>query len=229
MTQLPRGTEKVAAVREMFDTIAPRYDLVNKVMTLGLDMLWRRRSMRRLQLQNGSTVLDLACGTGDYCRLLTALGHQPIGIDLSYGMLANARTTAPLVQSDALRLPFANASIDGVTSGFALRNLLDLPVFFSELGRVLRPGGRMLLLDAYQPEFAPLRWGHGLYFGKVVPRVGALLSDPSAYRYLPKSLDYLPPIDRILDDIAAAGFKDVVRETYTGGVVHLFTATRRFS
>ena len=228
MMKLPRGAEKVSAVRNMFDTIAPRYDLVNKVMTFGLDATWRKRSMRELRLPKGSTVIDIACGTGDYCRLLTSAIHKPVGIDISYGMLANARTSAPLVQADALAMPFPSSSIDGATSGFALRNFVDLPAFFNELARVIRPGGRILLLDAYQPSSKALRAGHAFYFGKVVPKIGGLLSDPAAYRYLPKSLEYLPPISEIVQSLTDAGFRDVVRETYTGGTVHLFHATRAF-
>ncbi len=224
---LPKGTEKVSAVREMFDTIAPRYDFVNKVMTFGLDVLWRKQSMKRLKLPQNSTVIDIACGTGDYCRLLTKAGHLAIGVDLSYGMLHSARTTAPLLQGDALCLPFKDGSLDGLTSGFALRNFVDLPMFFQESSRVLRKGGRMILLDAYQPENALLRRGHAFYFEKVIPLVGGFMSDKSAYSYLPRSLEYLPPINEIVESIESAGFFDVKRETFTGGTVHLFSATRR--
>jgi demethylmenaquinone methyltransferase/2-methoxy-6-polyprenyl-1,4-benzoquinol methylase len=225
---LPEGEAKVRAVREMFDTIAPRYDLVNRVMTFGLDVRWRKIATRALALPPRSTVLDLAAGTGDFCRELQRGGHVAIGIDLSYGMLAAARTTAPLVQGDALRLPVPDGSVDGVTCGFALRNLVDLAPFFVELGRVLRPGGRIALLDVAQPSQPILRWGHGIYFGKVVPRIGGLLNreGASAYRYLPKSAAYLPDGPVLLDLLRAAGFDDADRRLLSTGITQLLTGTR---
>src|SRR3954452_18321644 len=123
---LPQGDDKREAVRDMFDAIAPRYDLVNRIMTFRLDVRWRRRTVRDLRLPAGSRGLDLAGGTGDLCRDLAAAGHRPIGVDLSYGMLAAARTDAPLVQADALRLPVPDGSVDGATCGFSLRNFVDL-------------------------------------------------------------------------------------------------------
>lgn len=224
---LPQGEEKVRAVRSMFDAIAPRYDLVNRIMTFRLDVGWRRKTVASLRLPPGSLVLDLAAGTGDLCRDLQRAGHIAIGADLSWGMLAHARTDAPLVQADALRLPLPDGAADGVTSGFALRNFVDLPAFFAELGRVVRPGGRVALLDAAQPENKVLQLGHGVYFGKVVPKIGGLLSDPSAYRYLPKSMAYLPPPAVMLDTLSAAGFAEVDRRLLTGGIAQLITGTRR--
>jgi demethylmenaquinone methyltransferase/2-methoxy-6-polyprenyl-1,4-benzoquinol methylase len=224
---LPQGEEKVRAVRSMFDAIAPRYDLVNRIMTFRLDVGWRRRTVASLRLPTGSRVLDLAAGTGDLCRDLQKAGHVAIGADLSWGMLAHARTDAPLVQADALRLPLPDGAADGVTSGFALRNFVDLAAFFAELGRVVRPGGRVALLDAAQPENKVLQLGHGVYFGKVVPKIGGLLSDASAYRYLPQSMAYLPAPAVMLDTLAAAGFAEVDRRLLTGGIAQLITGTRR--
>jgi demethylmenaquinone methyltransferase/2-methoxy-6-polyprenyl-1,4-benzoquinol methylase len=224
---LPEGEEKVAAVRSMFDAIAPRYDLVNRVMTLRMDVGWRRTAIEALALPAGSSILDLACGTGDLCREVARSGLHPIGVDLSFGMLAAARTDAPLLQGDVLRLPVPDASVDGVTCGFALRNFESLPPFFAELARVVRPGGRIALLDASQPENRFLRWGHGIYFGKVVPRIGALLgSNAAGYRYLPRSLAYMPPPAVLVRQIADAGFVDVERRLLSVGIAHLITATR---
>jgi len=223
---LPEGDEKVAAVRSMFDAIAPRYDLVNRLMTFGLDVRWRKIAVRSLALPPGGRVLDLACGTGDMCRELDAVGLVPIGADLSFGMLASARTAAPLVQADVLRLPVADSTIDGVTCGFALRNLVSLPPFFTELARSLRPGGRIALLDVAQPKQWVLRTGHAVYFGKVVPRIGGLLSDPAAYRYLPKSVAYLPSGPEMVAGLGAAGFRDVEHRLLSGGITQLLTATR---
>jgi demethylmenaquinone methyltransferase/2-methoxy-6-polyprenyl-1,4-benzoquinol methylase len=226
METLPQGDEKVRAVRSMFDAIAPRYDLVNRVMTFRMDVGWRRRTVRRLGLGPGSRVLDLACGTGDLCRDLQRGGLAPIGMDLSFGMLAAARTTAPLTQADALGLPVPDAAVDGVTCGFALRNFVALEPFFTELARVVRPGGRIALLEVAEPPNRVLRWGHSVYFGQVVPRIGALLSDAAAYRYLPRSVAYLPPPDELLAALAAAGFVSVERTLLSTGIAQLITATR---
>ncbi len=221
---LPEGDDKREAVRSLFDTIAPRYDLVNRIMTFGLDVRWRKQALKRLGLPAGSTVLDLACGTGDFCRESAKAGLAPIGMDLSMGMLVAARTDAPLVHGDILALPVAAGTADGATCGFALRNLVELPGFFDELARTIRPGGRVSLLDAAEPENRILRWGHGIYFGKIVPRIGGLFSDRTAYEYLPKSLAYMPPWSELRSRIEAAGFSDVERKVFVGA--HLITATR---
>jgi demethylmenaquinone methyltransferase / 2-methoxy-6-polyprenyl-1,4-benzoquinol methylase len=223
---LPEGDEKVQAVRSMFDAIAPRYDLVNRVMTFRMDVTWRKRTVRTLNLGPGSIVLDLACGTGDFCRELQAHDLRPIGLDLSFGMLAAARTTAPLAQADALTLPVPDASVDGVTCGFALRNLVALGPFFAELARVVRPGGRIALLEVAEPPNPVLRWGHGIYFGKVVPLIGGWLSDPAAYRYLPKSVAYLPEPEAMLAMLRSTGFVGVERQLLSTGISQLVTATR---
>ncbi len=224
---LPEGEAKVQAVRTMFDAIAPRYDLVNRIMTFRMDVRWRRRTVRTLALPAGATVVDLACGTGDLCGELATQRLSPIGVDLSFGMLAAARTEAPLVHGDALRLPLPDGCVDGVTCGFALRNFESLPPFFEELARIVRPGGRIALLEVAEPPNRFLRLGHRLYFGKVVPIVGGLLSDPAAYRYLPRSVAYLPPADVMLRQLADAGFADVQRQLLSVGIAQLVTATRR--
>ncbi len=223
---LPQGEEKERAVRGMFDAIAGRYDLVNRVMTFGLDVGWRRRTVRELHLPRGSIVFDLACGTGDLCRELRRSGHRAVGFDFSFGMLAAARTDAPLVQADALRLPVTDASADGVTCGFALRNVVSLPALFAEVGRVVRPGGAIALLDASEPEGGVLKAGHHLYFHKIVPLVGGVLSDREAYAYLPRSLAYLPPTAGMLAMLAEAGFPSARRVQLTGGAAQLFVGVR---
>jgi demethylmenaquinone methyltransferase/2-methoxy-6-polyprenyl-1,4-benzoquinol methylase len=224
---LPVGEEKARAVRAMFDSIAPRYDVVNGIMTFGLDRRWRRAAVDTLGLAPPAVVVDLACGTGDLCRDLAAGGYLSVGVDVSRGMLDHARTGAPLVQADVMTLPLPAAAVDGAVSGFALRNLVALPPLFAELARVVRPGGRVSLLDVATPEQPLLRAGHGVYFGHVVPRIGALLSDRDAYRYLPKSVAYLPPASEMLAQLAEAGFERVERRLLSGGVTQLISATRR--
>jgi demethylmenaquinone methyltransferase/2-methoxy-6-polyprenyl-1,4-benzoquinol methylase len=224
---LPEGDSKVAAVREMFDVIAPRYDLVNRVMTLRLDVGWRRRTVDALGLPAPARVLDLASGTGDLCAELARRGHRPVSVDLSFGMLAADHSGVPRLQADVLVLPFPDGTADGVTCGFALRNLVDLEAFFAEVARVLRPGGRVALLEVAVPPNAVLRWGHRVYFGRVVPFVGGLLSDPGAYRYLPRSVAYLPPTHALQSRLRAAGFEAVERRLLSRGISQLVTATRQ--
>lgn len=221
---LPSGAQKRRQVRSLFDTIAPRYDLVNRIMSFGLDVRWRKASMKRLDLPAGSVVIDLACGTGDFCREIEAKGMVAVGLDLSMGMLVEARTDAPLLHADILQMPLADVSVDGATCGFALRNLIELPGFFDEVARVVRAGGRIAFVDASPPENPLLRFGHGIYFNRVVPIIGGLLSEGRAYRYLPKSVAYLPPWPELKAQLEAAGFVDVERTVFSGA--HLFTATR---
>jgi demethylmenaquinone methyltransferase/2-methoxy-6-polyprenyl-1,4-benzoquinol methylase len=223
---LPAGDEKVAAVRSMFDAIAPRYDLVNRIMTFRMDVGWRRRTVRALALTPGSRVVDLACGTGDLCDELQRAALEPIGVDLSLGMLRAAHTTAPLTQADALRLPLPDASVDGATCGFALRNFVALAPMLDELARVVRPGGRIALLEVATPPNRILRSGHQVYFGTVVPIIGGWLSDPAAYRYLPKSVAYLPPPDELVAMIGRAGFDRVERRLLSAGIAQLLVGTR---
>ena len=223
---LPEGEEKRLAVRRLFDTISPRYDLVNRVMTFGMDVGWRRTAVASLRLAGRSLVADLACGTGDLCRELQRRGYRAIGFDFSHGMLVNARTDSPLVEADIVRLPLADGSIDGVTCGFALRNVVSLEGFFAELGRVVRPGGRIALLDASEPDNRVMRAGHGIYFKRIVPLIGGALSDKAAYSYLPRSMAYLPPPAEMLAMLADAGFSDAQRRQLSGGLTQLLVGTR---
>ncbi len=223
---LPEPEHKAQAVEAMFDEIAPRYDLLNRLLTFRLDTRWRRRTVSALGLQPGELVIDLACGTGDLCNELQNRRLRAVGVDFSAGMLAAATTEAPLMRSDALQLGVRDRAFDGAACGFALRNFADLPAVFTELGRILRPGGRIALLEVAEPANPLLRAGHSVYFGKVVPAVGSLLSSRDAYRYLPKSVAYLPPTPVLLAQIADAGFRDVERELLSGGISQLITATR---
>ncbi len=224
--RLPEGDEKHRAVRSLFDTISGRYDLVNRVMTFGMDVGWRRRAVNELCLPGGALVLDLACGTGDLCRELQRDGYRVVGFDFSHGMLTAATTSAPLVEADVLRLPLRDGAADGVTCGFALRNVVDLRAFFAEMARVVRTGGRVALLDASEPDNRVMRAGHGLYFRHVVPRIGGLLSDGAAYAYLPRSMAYLPPTAEMLAMLGEVGFPDAERRQLSGGITQLIVGTR---
>jgi demethylmenaquinone methyltransferase/2-methoxy-6-polyprenyl-1,4-benzoquinol methylase len=223
---LPSGDDKTAAVRQMFDAIAGRYDLVNRLMTFGMDQGWRSRAIDSLSVTRGATVLDLACGTGDMARELQARGVTAIGADLSFGMLAAAPHPFARLQCDSVALALADGSVEGITCGFALRNFTDLTATLSELARVLSPGGRIALLDVAEPPNALMRLGHSVYFNRVVPVVGGLLSDRDAYAYLPRSVAYLPPTDELLALVHAAGFGQITRTLLTGGIAQLISAER---
>lgn len=223
---LPEGADKAAMVQSMFDAIAPRYDLVNRIMTFRLDVRWRRRAVRDLALPAGSRVLDLASGTGDLCIDMRRAGLDPVSMDLSFGMLSNDRSGAPRAQADILRLPVPDGSVDGIMCGFALRNLVDLDVFFRECARAIRPGGRVALLDVGVPHNPLVRFGNSIYFGRIVPRIGALLSDGPAYRYLPRSVAYLPPREELVAMLRAAGFGDARHTQLSGGLTQLMVGTR---
>ncbi len=223
---LPSPEHKAASVRKMFDAIAPRYDRMNRLLTFGLDIRWRRRTVAALGLGHGSRVLDVACGTGDLCNELSNAELCPVGIDFSEGMLRAASTSAPLVLADAQVLPIKDAAFDGAVCGFALRNLDNLQAFFAELNRCIRPDGRIALLEVAIPTNALLRKGHSFYFGQVVPKIGALLSDKAAYRYLPASVAYLPKPAELEEMLGSADFEVITRTLLTGGVAQLVTAKR---
>jgi demethylmenaquinone methyltransferase / 2-methoxy-6-polyprenyl-1,4-benzoquinol methylase len=225
--ELPIGERKARAVEEMFDRIAPRYELVNRVMTLGLDAGWRRRAVRELHLQPGQRVVDLGCGTGDLCRVLGRAGLRAVGVDMAAGMLARAHTSAPLVRADALQLPLGDASVDGAISGFALRNVVDIGACFGEAARVIRPGGRAVFLEVSEPPSPLVRRAHALYFRRIVPMIGGLLSDRRAYRYLPASTAYLPSPDELLRLLSEAGFVRCHRVELGAGAAQLLIGTRR--
>lgn len=223
---LPKGAEKVEAVREMFDAIAPRYDFVNRLMTFRLDTRWRKKTVSALNLPKGSRILDLASGTGDLCIELKQNGYQPISMDLSFGMLSADRSGAPRTQVDILKLPIPNMCVDGITCGFALRNLENLQMFFIELARVTRHGGRIALLDVSVPTNRLIRFGNSIYFGRIVPIIGGLFSNRAAYRYLPRSVAYLPEPDQLVAMLKQSGFADAKHTQLSGGLTQLLVATR---
>lgn len=218
-----------ADVRAMFDSVARRYDLVNGLLSVGLDRWWRGAAVRALAAQPGDVVLDLGCGTGKVGRSIRQ-GCTVIGLDVSMEMLKIARGDGPtslFVQGSAFRLPFRSATFDGAVSGFVLRNLDDLPATFDELARVVAPGGRIALIDITEPPHPRVRRLFEAYFVRAAPALGALTGNAEAYQYLVRSLAHLPPPDGVLDQLQDAGFERAVARPLTGGVVTLFTAVRR--
>jgi demethylmenaquinone methyltransferase/2-methoxy-6-polyprenyl-1,4-benzoquinol methylase len=210
----------------MFDAIAPRYDLINRLMTFGLDQAWRRTTIDSLALPPASLVLDLACGTGDLSRLAARAGYLVVGADLSAGMLAANHRAKGLVQADCSRLPFADGAFDGLVCGYALRNFTDLTAAFDETARVVRPGGRLAILEVDAPTSPVLRAGYHVWFDKVVPALGSALSDRDAYHYLPRSVAYLPRSDELRRMLLASGYSGVGIRPLAGGLSQLISATR---
>lgn len=226
---LPSGPDKRRYVEHMFDGIAPRYDIMNRLMTFGIDRSWRRRTIEAANITHNSIVVDIGCGSGDLCADAADTGATLVGIDPSRGMLELARRRVPranLLRAVGEALPLADASCSAVVSGFALRNWSSIPTVIAEAARVLAVGGRLAILEVDVPASQVMRAGFNVYFGRVVPILGTLLSDGSAYQYLADSLAYLPgevDLHRMLSD---AGFEDIEKRRLTAGVAQLITATR---
>ena len=230
-TPTPGAPEK-AAVRSMFDRIAPRYDLLNRLLSGGTDVRWRRRAVDLLELTGPSRVLDLCTGTADL--LLEALRRDPrhrgVGVDLSHGMLVRgaaklerdgAGQRGRLVGGDGERLPVRDGLFDGALVAFGIRNVGDVPAALREVLRALRPGGRFVVLEFSMPE-GLLGTAYRFYFRHVLPRVGGLVSgDGSAYAYLPASVARFPTPEAFGALMEDAGFRDVRRRLLTGGIACL--------
>jgi demethylmenaquinone methyltransferase / 2-methoxy-6-polyprenyl-1,4-benzoquinol methylase len=227
---LPGEGARAPAVRAMFDRIAPSYDLLNRVMTLRVDQRWRRRLVREVGLREGR-LLDLCAGTMDVAALArrAAPAATVVGADFSLPMLARGveKTGLPASGADALRLPFRDRSFDAVTVTFGLRNLDDWRAGLAEIARVLRPGGRLGVLEFFRAESAGSRAVHGLYNRLALPVLGRLLSpDPEAYRYLVESMERFASLPEFLDGARRAGFHDARGETLFPGVCGLVLAGR---
>ncbi|HJL91066.1 MAG: ubiquinone/menaquinone biosynthesis methyltransferase [Acidimicrobiales bacterium] len=223
---LPTFSEKELTVRKMFDRIAPRYDLLNRIITFGLDTKWRKKTVKQIDTHSGGKILDVACGTGDLCDSLHKAGMKAIGMDFSRGMLNSFNSNAPLINGDALKIPIHDSSVDGVTCGFALRNFLDINPFLNEVARILKPGSRVALLEVDEPENRYMKMGHSFYFNKIVPFIGGLFSDKDAYSYLPRSVVYLPEENEIIKMIEGAGLSKVKKIRLTGGIAQLLVAEK---
>jgi demethylmenaquinone methyltransferase/2-methoxy-6-polyprenyl-1,4-benzoquinol methylase len=214
----------------MFDGIAGRYDLLNLILSLGLDRAWRRAAARAATTRPGELVLDLGCGTGDLSAALGRQGVRVVGLDASAGMLAAAAARevrgVDLVRGSAFGLPFRDGAFGAVASAFVLRNLDDLPTAFAEMSRVTRPGGRLALIDITEPPVRALRIGFDAYFRAAAPALGALSGHPDEYRYLVRSVAHLPPAIDLCAGLRRVGFDRVRARPLTGGVVTLFTGIR---
>ena len=219
------GTLPPERVASMFDRIAPVYDVMNRVMTAGLDQRWRRETVRAV-VRPGDAVLDAACGTGDLAVLASRAGGRVTGLDFSEAMLARARRKArelDWVQGDLLALPFADETFDSATIGFGVRNVADLDRALAELRRVLVPGGRLAILEITRPRGA-LRFFYSAWFDRVVPLLGKVLPGGEAYTYLPASVRRFPGPDELVARLA--GFEDVRYRLFAGGIVALHTAVK---
>jgi len=208
----------------MFDRIAPVYDVMNRVMTVGLDLRWRRIAAEAV-VRPGDRVLDACCGTGDLAVACARLGGVVTGLDFAPRMLERARRKLPSatwVEGDMLALPFEDASFEASTVGFGARNVADLDGGLRELRRVLAPGGRVAVLEITQPRglLAPF---YRVWFDKIVPMLGTVLKGGAAYSYLPASVKRFPGPDELAELMRAAGFGDVAYRTFAGGIVALHT------
>jgi demethylmenaquinone methyltransferase/2-methoxy-6-polyprenyl-1,4-benzoquinol methylase len=215
MTDL-RGADKASFVQAMFARISTRYDLMNRLMTFGLDQGWRRRVVEDAAVPAGGWALDLATGTGDIALTFpSASGMHVVGCDFCLPMLEIGREKAhgrpvDFVGGDALALPFAGGSFHAVTTGFAMRNVADIQAAFAEMLRVTRPGGRVVCLEVARPRNALLRWGHGFYFGRIVPLLGRIVSgQAAAYAYLPASAGRFPQPPELKAIMETAGWRQV--------------------
>jgi demethylmenaquinone methyltransferase/2-methoxy-6-polyprenyl-1,4-benzoquinol methylase len=221
----------------MFDRIAGVYDLMNTAMTAGLHHGWRERAADRAELDPGDRALDVCCGTGDLALALAGrvgLRGNVVGADFSEPMLDLARRKAAergvkhvtFEWADALELPYGNAEFDAVTVGFGVRNLADLEAGLAEMARVLRPGGRLVILEITQPRRPPLSTFYELWFDRIVPLLGTLAGDREAYTYLPESVKRFPPPEGLAAAMDAAGFDRIRYTVLAGGIIAIHSGVR---
>jgi len=221
----------------MFDRVAARYDVLNSVMTAGLHHRWRERAADRAELAPGDTALDVCCGTGDLALELArrvAPDGRVVGCDFSEPMLDLAREKAAAAGvpgarfewADALQLPYDAGRFDAVTVGFGARNLADLDRGLREMARVLRPGGRLVILEITQPRRPPLSTFYSLWFDRVVPVLGNLSGDPEAYAYLPESVRSFPGPRALAAKMGAAGLERIRCTVLAGGIIAIHSGAR---
>jgi demethylmenaquinone methyltransferase/2-methoxy-6-polyprenyl-1,4-benzoquinol methylase len=220
----------------MFDNIAGVYDLMNSAMTAGLHHEWRQRAVERARVGPGSDALDICCGTGDLAlelRRVIGPDGRVVGSDFSEPMLDLARTKSgeqglavEFGWADALDLPYGDAGFDAVTVGFGARNLADLDKGLAEMARVLRPGGRLVILEITRPQREPLASFYSLWFDRLVPLLGSVAGDSDAYSYLPESVRSFPDPSSLAQKIDAAGFSEIRWLLLAGGIIAIHSATR---
>lgn len=225
---------KAEAIEDMFDAIAPRYDLLNRVLSFGIDRYWRWRAVRLLADEQPARVLDVATGTADLAIRAEKMLHprEVVGIDLSAEMLAHGRKKLTrrglsprisLIRGDAANLPFEDDAFDAALVAFGVRNFEDLEAGLRGIGRVLRPGGTLVVLEFSQPRAFPIKQLYGWYSRHVLPRIGGALSpDEGAYEYLPNSVAAFPSGPAFLDRMAAGGFDDLLWTPLTFGIASLY-------
>jgi demethylmenaquinone methyltransferase/2-methoxy-6-polyprenyl-1,4-benzoquinol methylase len=221
----------------MFDRVAARYDVLNSVMTAGLHHRWRERAADRAELEPGDSALDVCCGTGDLALELAgrvASAGRVVGCDFSEPMLDLAREKAAASEAvnarfewaDALQLPYDAGRFDAVTVGFGVRNLADLDRGLREMARVLRPGGRLVVLEITQPSRPPLSTFYSLWFDRVVPVLGSISGDPEAYAYLPESVRSFPDPHRLAAKMDAAGLVRIRYTVLAGGIIAIHSGVK---
>ena len=216
------GTLPEAQVRAMFDRIARVYDLMNSVMTVGMHHRWRRRTADLAAVGPGDRALDVATGTGDLALELRSRGAEVVGMDFSERMLELAREKAPDIRfegGNALELSYADGEFDAATVGFGARNFSDLRRGLAEMTRVVRPGGRVVVLEITTPERPPLSWFFRLWFDRLVPLLGRVAGDPEAYSYLPSSVRRFPGARALAAEMAAAGLVRIRYVVTAGGII----------
>lgn len=229
---LPQPEEKARYVNRMFAAIAGRYDLMNRLMTFGLDQGWRRYAARAVAggaEDRANLALDVGTGTGDFllCLWETMPGALLVGVDFTLEMMVAGRTklatlgnAAVFTCGDALALPFPDNTFDALTTGFTLRNVVNIPAALRELYRVVRPGGRMACLEVARPRNPLVRLGHRIYFNRVVPIIGTLVAgNKRAYTYLPQSAETFPSPDRLAEMMCEAGWQSVSYRLLSLGAV----------
>ncbi|MEL7161979.1 MAG: bifunctional demethylmenaquinone methyltransferase/2-methoxy-6-polyprenyl-1,4-benzoquinol methylase UbiE [Bacteroidota bacterium] len=239
-TVKPYGAEtsKKEEVGKMFDSIAPNYDLLNRGTSLGVDTLWRAKMIKELDPAVHRKILDVATGTADVAiQTVKRAGVDHVtGLDLSEGMLAYGRKKVSaaglddkivLVQGDSEHLPYDEGTYDAVTVSFGVRNFENLEKGLAEMHRVLRPGGKVVILEFSRITFAPIRWGFNFYFGKIMPLIGRLQSkDPRAYSYLFESVQAFPSGRAFTDILDKVGFKKTECKALTFGIASIYTGVK---